>query len=115
LISEDTLIETDSTVILEVTEDQYEYFELDGTIPVLVDRHSGEILEIVSRYTEGGLFYFVFDKASAPTDLGDIECLRLGSYGLGACMPFPASADPTDMGYLEGFVLGSYTLGISDN
>jgi len=115
LISEDTLIETDSTLILEVTEDQYEYFELDGTIPVLVDRHSGEILEIVSRYTEGGLFYFVFDKTSAPTDLGDIECLRLGSYGLGACMPFPASADPTDMGYLEGFVLGSYTLGISDN
>jgi hypothetical protein len=114
LVSEDSQRDTDYTIVLEVTFEQYQYFDLDGTIPVLVDRHSGELLEVSSRYTEGGVYYFVFDKLAAPTDLGDLECLRLGSYGLGGCLVFPYSADPTDLGYLECFVLGSYTLGVCD-
>jgi hypothetical protein len=73
--------------LLEVSEAQYNYIDIDGGVPVVVDREIGIEYTIIGRLTDSGLFYLALSAPSnlSPTNLGShIEDTVLGSYVIGA-------------------------------
>lgn len=85
-----------SSFVLEVSEAQYDYLDIDGSLPVVVDREIGIEYTIIGRYISSGLFYLALSAPAnlSPTYLGEhIEDTILGSYVVGAT-PF---VDPTGL------------------
>lgn len=68
---------------IEVTQEQYELLDIEDIVPIIVNRITGFGHKFVTRFTEGGKFFFIFEQAVPPTDLGEEEDLILGGYTLG--------------------------------
>ena len=75
---------SEDTLVLEVTEDQYDYMGLLDATTVVVDKITGVKYNISSRYTDGVAFYFILELPDylASTEL-DFDDTILGSYILG--------------------------------
>jgi len=77
-------------VSLEVTQSDYEMFDIDCITPTLVDRIVGITYEFLNRFISNGKYYLTFGVPYQTTDLGDLECLAVGPYTVGGCEPFEA-------------------------
>lgn len=88
LIPNTNVVQGVDTITIEVTQSQYEYFDIEDANPILVDRISGVVYVFISRFIEGGDYFLTFEIPISPTDLGDLECLVLGGYTIGGCEPF---------------------------
>ena len=72
------------SLILEVTEDQYDYLGLQDANTVVVDRITGVKYQVSSRYTNGSEYFFILEQPDYLSSIDlDFDDTILGSYTLG--------------------------------
>lgn len=113
-IPDDNVTYGNNTLTLEVTESQYELFDIKDTEFVLTDRIVGTSYEFISRFITANKFYITFGIPYPTTDLGDLECLVLGNYTTGGCEPFVPVVIPAVFYNTFGFNGTSQLVNVSD-